>query len=133
MKLTPYLIFNGQAEEALHFYADMLGGRIENLHRYDSLPDTPEEYKQKILHACLLFDNGSLSAADTLPHEKADFGKLGYMMTLEFDSMAKIEHVYAKLSDGAKEIRCALGETFFAKRYAEVYDRFGVLWALVFE
>jgi len=133
MKLTPYLVFNGRAEEALNFYADALGGRIESLHRYDSIPDIADEHKQKILHACLMFDNGSMSAADTLPNDKADFGRLGHMMTLEFNSIDKIENVYAKLCDGAQEIRCELAEAFFAKRYAEVYDRFGVLWALILE
>lgn len=133
MKLTPYLVFNGRAEEALNFYAGIFGGRIENLHRYDSIPDTADDQKQKILHACLLFDNGSLSAADTVPEDKADFGRLGHMLTLDFDCVTKIEEVYAKLCDGAQEIRCPLGEAFFAKRYAEVYDRFGVLWALYLE
>jgi len=133
MKLTPYLVLNGLAEEALNFYADALDGKIESLHRYDSIPDIAEEHKQKILHACLSFDNGSMSIADTMPNDKADFGRLGHMLTLEFDSIAKIENVYVKLCNGAQEIRCELGEAFFAKRYAEVYDRFGVLWALIVE
>jgi PhnB protein len=131
MKLTPYLVFNGQAEEALNFYADIFNGKVENLHRYDSLPDIPDHFKQKILHACLIFDKGSLSAADTMPNDKADFGKLGHMLTLVFDSITEIEDVYAKLCDGAQQVRCELGEAFFAKRYAEVYDKFGVLWALI--
>lgn len=133
MKLTPYLVFNGQAQEALDFYADALSGTIENLHRYDSMPDTADNYKQKVLHACLTFDDGSLSVADAMPTEKADFGRLGHMMTLDLDSIDRIEEVYAKLCDGAQEVRFPLGETFFAKRYAEVYDRFGVLWALHME
>jgi uncharacterized glyoxalase superfamily protein PhnB len=42
MKLTSYLVFNGQAEEAANFYADVLGGKIDNLYRYESMPPTPE-------------------------------------------------------------------------------------------
>ena len=38
MKLTSYLVFNGQAEEAANFYADVLGGKIDNLYRYESMP-----------------------------------------------------------------------------------------------
>ena len=133
MKLTPYLVFNGRAEEALKFYVYVLSGKIENQHRYDSIPDIAEEHKQKILHACLLFDNGSMSVADTLPNDKADFGRLGHILTLAFDSVEAIESVYEKLCEGAQEIRCELTEAFFAKRYAEVYDRFGVLWALIVE
>ena len=71
MKLTSYLVFNGQAEEAANFYAGVLGGKIENLYRYDTMPpqpgmpDVPEEFKQKILHCCIDFPGGSMSTADT--------------------------------------------------------------------
>ncbi len=133
MKLTPYLVFNGEARQALDFYADALDAKIENLHLFSSMPDVAEEHRDKVLHACLIFDGGSMSVADTLPEDPADFGRLGHMLTLDFDSIPRIEAVYAKLTAGAQQVRCPLGEAFFAKRYAEVYDRFGVLWALMVE
>jgi PhnB protein len=133
MKLTPYLVFNGIAQEALNFYAAILNGKIENLHRYETMPDVPDHYKEKILHACLTFNNGSLSVADTCPNEKSDFGRNGHILTLDFDSITAIEEVYAKLCEDAQEIKCKLCETFFAKRFAELYDRFGVHWALIIE
>ena len=72
MKLTSYLVFNGQAEEAANFYADVLGGKIDNLYRYESMPPTPEiqvpeECKQMILHCCIAFPGGSMAMADSLP------------------------------------------------------------------
>jgi len=138
MKLTSYLIFNGQAEEAANFYAGVLGGKIENLYRYDSMPPSPEmtvpkECGQMILHCCIIFPGGSMSVADTLPHDKRNFGDRGHMMTLDCDSIAHAEEVYAKLTEGAQSIQCELAEAFFAKRYAEVVDRFGILWAIMFD
>jgi len=138
MKLTSYLIFNGQAEEAANFYANVLNGKVENLYRYDSMPPTPEmpvpeDCKQLIMHCCIIFPGGSMSVADTLPHDKRDFGNKGYMMTLDCESIEQAEEVYAKLSEKALKIECELGEAFFAKRYAEVVDRFGVLWAIMFD
>lgn len=138
MKLTSYLIFNGQAEEAANFYANVLDGKIENLYRYDSMPPTPdmpvpEECKQMILHCCIIFSGGSMSVADTLPHDKRNFGNKGHMLTLDCNSIAHVEKVYAKLSENAQKIECELAEAFFAKRYAEVIDRYGVLWALMYE
>ena len=137
MKLTSYLIFNGQAEKAANFYADVLGGKIENLYRFDTMPSTPEmpipeECKQMILHCCIVFPGGSMSVADTLPHDKRDFGNKGHMLTLDCDSIAQAEETYAKLTKGAQKIDCELGEAFFAKRYAEVVDQFGVLWAVMY-
>lgn len=137
MNLTSYLIFNGQAEEAAGFYANVLSGKIENLYRYDSMPPAPEmpipdECKQMIMHCCIVFPGGSMSVADTLPHDKRNFGN-GHMMTLDCDSIAHAEEVYAKLTERAQKLNCELAEAFFAKRYAEVVDRFGVLWAIMFD
>ncbi len=101
MKLTSYLIFNGQAEEAASLYADVLGGKIENLYRYDSMPPTPEmpipeECKQMIMHCCIIFPGGSMSMADTLPHDKRDFGN--------FENFKK-ENGYARATEIAYEYR----------------------------
>ncbi len=50
MKLNPYLHFQGNAEEALNFYATALNGTISSLERYgDSPMSSDEDYKQKIL------------------------------------------------------------------------------------
>ena len=139
MKLTSYLIFNGQAEEAANFYADMLGGKIENLYRYNSMPtepgtpEIPSDYKEKILHCCIEFPGGTMSVADSMPSDERNFGNGGHMLTLMCNSVAHTEEVYAKLCDGAKKVLCELGSAFFATRYAEVIDRYGVLWALIYE
>ena len=139
MKITSYLIFSGQAEEAANFYADSLGGKIENLFRYDSMPpqpsmpEVPADYGQKIMHCCVAFPGGTMSVADAFPGYECNFGKGGHMLTLACESIAQTEEVYAKLSVGAQKIQCELSEAFFAKRYAEVIDRYGVLWAIMYE
>ena len=138
MKITSYLIFNGQAEEAAGFYADALGGKIENLYRYESMPPHPDmpvpaDFKEKILHCCITFPGGSMSAADTLPNDPRNFGNGGHMLTLDCDAVAQAEAVYAKLSNGAQKIPCAIAEAYFAKRYAEIVERYGVQWAIMYE
>ena len=139
MNLTSYLIFNGQAEEAANFYANVLGGKIESLYRYDTMPpqsgipDVPEAFKQKILHCCVVFPRGSMSVADALPGYETNFGNGGHMLTLMCESIAQTEEVYAKICVGAQKIRCELSEAFFAKRYAEVIDLYGILWAIMYE
>ncbi len=74
-----------------------------------------------------------MAVADSLPHDQRDFGNKGHMLTLTCDSIAQIEEVYAKLTEGAQKIDCELTEVFFAKRYAEVVDCYGVLWAVMCE
>ncbi len=47
MKLYPYIHFQGNAEEALNFYANVLGATILNIQRYGDAPvPSDEDYKQ---------------------------------------------------------------------------------------
>ena len=138
MNITSYLIFNGQAEEAANFYAEALDGKIESLYRYESMPpnsgmpEVPADFKQKIMHAGISFPGGTMSVADTLPTDPRSFGD-GCMLTVSCDSVAQAEKIYNKLSKGAKKIMCEFGVAFFAKRYSELVDRYGVLWAVMYE
>jgi PhnB protein len=137
MKINPYLMFNGNAEQAANFYADVTGGHLENLSRYGDFPagsdwEAPAGYENKIGHCCVVFPGGAFSLADTMPTDTRQFGG-GAMMTLSCDSMEQVEAVYAKLSAGAQKINCPLQEVFYAKRYGEIVDKFGVLWGVMFE
>jgi PhnB protein len=85
------------------------------------------------MHCCIDFPGGSMSVADTLPDNPSNFGKGGHMPTISCDSAAQAEEVFARLSKDAKEVPCKIAEAFFAKRYGEVIDRFGVLWAVMYE
>ena len=56
LEMMPYLSFQGNCEEALHFYSDILDGRIEIVSRYDNpAMNAPEDFKNKILHAQFFF------------------------------------------------------------------------------
>ncbi len=54
MTISPYFLFNGEAEEAIEFYKNVLNGRAEGLTRYsefppmEGMPPVPADYGQKI-------------------------------------------------------------------------------------
>lgn len=134
MKIKSYLSFNGNAEVALNFYAGVFNGTIGEIYRYGEFPEmeAPTEYKDKIAHSCLSFSGCSFSVADTLPGTKADFGSLGHTITIFCDTDEQLKDIYAKLSLGG-QIKCELCQPGWAKQYAEIIDKFGVLWALIIE
>ncbi len=136
MKITSYLMFNGQAEAAANFYAEVFGGRIENMHRYadfppvEGQPPVPEEYKQRVGHCCVDFPGGTMGIADTALPDQLVFGT-GLMLTICVDSVAEAEAVWPKISADAQKIMCPLQKTFYAERYGELVDKFGVQWAVM--
>ena len=134
MKIKSYLSFNGNAEEALNFYAGVFNGTVSEIYRYESFEEfpVPDNYKSKIAHAELAFDNCSIYVADSLPEVKADFGSYGHVITVVADNEQQIRAIYEKLSDGGK-IKCELCQPSYAQLTAEITDRFGVSWGLILE
>ena len=53
-------------------------------------------------------------------------------LSLGVDSDAEAERIYAALSDGGK-VLMSMQETFFASRFAQVQDRFGINWMILHE
>ncbi|MEJ0080525.1 MAG: hypothetical protein WDM78_06115 [Puia sp.] len=68
MNSCPTLQFQGNCEEALLFYKEILDGRIEIASRYDNpAMNAPDAYKNKILHATFYFGKYQLFASDSMP------------------------------------------------------------------
>jgi PhnB protein len=53
-------------------------------------------------------------------------------LTLRVDSDSEAERVFTALSDGGR-VLMAMQETFFASRFGQVQDRFGLNWMILHE
>ena len=70
--LTPYLMFNGTCEKAMHFYKDCFDGELGYLGRYgDSPMNVDPADKDKIMHVEFKFWGGSIMASDHI--DKANY------------------------------------------------------------
>lgn len=131
MKLTTYLNYGGNCEEAFRFYEQHLGGTITFLMRHGDMPggERPKpEWKDKVLHASLALGGTELLGAD-VPSPPFQPMRSAYL-TLTFDTTPEAERVYQLLADGG-EIFMPMGETFFAHRFAMLRDKFGTSWMLL--
>jgi len=128
MQLNPYLNFNGDCEEALNFYANALGAKVECLIRHEGTPaeqHTPKEWRQKVLHGRINLNGQVIMASDCPPGHYQE--PQGFRVTLNTSEPAEAERVYAALADGGK-VSMPIAETFWAKRFGMVTDRFGTPW-----
>jgi PhnB protein len=70
MQLIPYMIFNGNCEQALKFYEKVLGGTIGQVNRYSDMPPgTPSMGMtgDKIMHTDFKVDGNVLFLASDGP------------------------------------------------------------------
>lgn len=137
MAITPYLFFEGCAEEAMGFYAKALGAETVMMMRHSDAPEQPPPgtmppgSEQKIMHAELRIGGSSLMVSDGHCAGAAKFA--GFGVSLPARDAAEAARFFAGLSDGG-EVRMPIGQTFFSPAFGVVQDRFGVLWMVgVFE
>lgn len=130
-QLTPYLYFQGNAEEALNFYQEVLGGEKTEVMRYGDVQKIEDEYKDKIIHAKLQHPVFNLFFSDTHEKHKLKTGD-NVSLTLEFESEDAIDKAYQSLSEGGS-VYMELQKTFWNAKYAKVTDKFGVCWDLNYQ
>jgi uncharacterized glyoxalase superfamily protein PhnB len=56
----------------------------------------------------------------------------GFSLSINTQTEAEVDHLIKALGDGG-EIRMQPEKTFFAKRFGEVVDRFGIDWLVICE
>lgn len=82
--IVPYLTFNGNAAEALSFYAKALDGKTVFQQSYgDSPMETPEDYKDKVMHATFQAGELTFMASDGMP-ENLVHGGTNLSLSLNF-------------------------------------------------
>jgi PhnB protein len=128
MRLDVYLNYPGTCEPAFRFYEQALGGTISRLMRHGDMPESrvPPDWADKVLHARLDIGNATLLGAD-IPN--AQPMRSAYV-TLTVDTAEEAERIYRVLAEGG-EIFMKMEQTFFAKRFAMLRDRFGTSWMLL--
>jgi PhnB protein len=133
MKMNVYLNFGGTCDEAFKFYEKHLGGKILGMMKWNQMPDagkhTPPGFMDKVLHGRLELADTAVMASD-VPGEWQPM-RSAYL-SLSVGSSAEAERIYAALSDGG-EVFMPMGETFFAHRFGQLRDKFGVNWMVIHE
>jgi PhnB protein len=130
MQLNPYLTFSGDCEAAFKFYEKCLGGRIVAMIPHEGTPaeeHTPPEWRTKIMHARMTIGDEVLMASDTPPGRYEPMK--GFSVALQIPDPAEAERVFHALSENGT-VQLPIQETFWAKRFGMVVDRFGTPWMI---
>lgn len=131
MKLDTYVNFRGNCVEALQYYEKHLGAKAGMMMTHAQAPDQSRispEWRNAVLHARISIGDHELMAAD-IPN--AEPMRSAYL-TLRMDSDVEAERVFAALSDGGR-VLMPIQDTFFASRFGQVQDRFGINWMILNE
>ena len=131
MQLKTYVNFPGTCAEAFRFYEKHLGGKIGMMMTHGQAPDqtlAKPEWRDAVLHARIAVGGTELMGAD-IPN--AQPVRSAYL-SLAVDSDGEAERIFSALADGGR-VLMAMEETFFASRFGQVQDRFGINWMILHE
>jgi PhnB protein len=128
MQLNPYLNFNGQCEEALTFYAKVLGGEVIMILKGKDTPmaDKMPAFREMVMHGRIKVGDTLLMGSDTPPEHRNQ--PAGFSVSLGFTDVAEAERIYNALSEGAQKITMPFQETFWAQGFGTFVDKYGTPW-----
>lgn len=136
ISLIPYIITNGNGQEAVKFYQDVFGAEISALHTYGEIPDSPtftvpKDAKDLIMHAHLKFDDVELMLTDEFPGREYKVGS-HLSIAIVLDETERAQEIFNKLKQGGK-VELDLQKTDWSPLYGQVIDKYGVSWQISLE
>jgi PhnB protein len=140
LRLSPYLVFNGNCENAFYFYEKVFGGEVLYMGRYKDVPPAtraffPGSTDEQIMHATLkinaetvLMGNDSIA---TYEKSKGSFTN-NFFLFINTATEADAYRIFSELSTEGK-ITTPMAQTFWTTHYGIVTDKFGISWKITFE
>lgn len=132
MKLYAQLNFGGNCEEAFRFYEANLAGKVLMMMHQNQAPGSKAtgDAGKAVIHARLAIGDTVLIGNDV---PSSVFEKIrSVYIYLSADSSEEAERVYKLLAEDG-QVYMPLEETFYATRFGQLRDRFGVSWSIIHE
>lgn len=126
LTLSPYLVFGGQAREALEFYHGVLGGSLSITTHGEYMPNSPT--KDQVMHGSITTEAFTLMASDD-PRGSVSPPASSIQLCLWGDDLTQGQAWFDGLSAGGK-VTTELGPQMWGDHYGDLVDKFGVTWAV---
>ena len=129
-KITPFLWFDSQAEEAMNFYTSLFNdSRVVSIKRY---PDGPLEgpmagMEGKVLTGIFELAGQRFMALDGGPYFKFT-PAISFFVSGE--TAEEIDAIWAKLMDGGS-VLMPLQQYPFSEKFGWVQDKYGLSWQII--
>lgn len=122
----PFLMFQGNAEEAMNFYMSLFpGSEIINIARYGAEGPGPEG---SVIKATFSVAGQQFLCTDSFVKHEFGFTP-AFSIFVTFDSEEQLERVYEAFSEGGA-VLMPMGDYGFSRKFGWVNDRYGVSWQL---
>ena len=121
-KITPFLWFDKEAEEAVNLYVSIFkNSKINGLSRYTESGPGPAG---SVMTISFRLDGCEFVALNGGPHYKIT---PGVSFVVNCETQEEVDHFWEALSEGGK-VEMPLQEMFWGGYFGSLADRFGIRW-----
>jgi PhnB protein len=137
--VNPYLVFEGNCEDAFNFYRSAFRVEFRFMGRYKDIPKSDRHHfapgtDEKIMHVSLPISAETiLMGCDNAEHsgETTQRGN-NFSLSVTTDSQEEADRLFEELSaDG--QIKMNMEETFWGSYFGVFTDKFGINWTISFD
>lgn len=137
-QLNPYVMFNGNAEEAFGFYKSVFGGEFVTIVRFKDMPSGPdqkwtESEANNIMHIALPVGNSLLMANDVPSGMgRVEENENRSKISISAESKEEADKIYHGLSAGG-QVEVPIGDSPWGSYFAMFRDKYGIEWMVDYD
>jgi PhnB protein len=137
-QINPYLIFNGNCEEAFLFYQSVFGGEFPYIGKFkdmpadDNCPPLSEEDANRVMHVSLPIGNTVLMGSDSNSQSGDVVMGANVSISINTESRAEADRIFNGLSTGGNPFM-PMSNTFWGAYFGMFIDKFGIHWMVNFD
>ncbi len=133
LRLTPFLVMDGNAKEAIQFYEKSLDAKVLFSQTFGDTPKNPEsplpaDMEERVAHAVLKIGETNIMVADIFPGQPHQSGNQ-VNICITTNDREKSTKMYESLRQEG-QVNMPLQETHFSPAYGIVTDKFGVTFLI---
>lgn len=138
-KVSTYLNFNGNTEEAFNFYKSVFGSEFEggrimrfgDMPPQEGIPPLNDKMKNMVMHVAIRITGGHyLMGTDAVEELGQTLTKGNNVyISLHPDSRSEADQLFKALSEGGK-VEMPMQEQFWGDYFGSFADKFGIQWMI---
>lgn len=137
--INPYLIFNGNCEEAFLFYQSVFGGEFPYAGKFKDMPTgegnpkLSEKDDERIMHIVLPIGKGTVLMGSDSNSASGDvaFGS-NVSISIQAETQEEADKLFNGLSDGGNPFM-PMNHAFWGAYFGMFVDKFGIHWMVNFD
>lgn len=137
-QINPYVLFNGNAEEAFSFYKSVFGGEFAMVMRFKDMAESNQsigkEEAEKIMHIALPIGKTDILMGSDTPAflGKHSENETRSKISISAESKEEADTLFNGLSEGGK-IEMPIGDSPWGSYFGMFRDKYGIEWMVDFD